>query len=54
MEESAPSPEEADQEVIGFEDEFFLFNDPAHLDSGMVLVVDSGQGVVWPSHGPVD
>ena len=42
MEESAPSPEEADQEVIGFEDEFFLFNDPAHLDSGMVLVVDSG------------
>lgn len=53
MEELAPSPNEADQEVMGFEDEFFLFDDPARLDSEMVLDADTGRGVVWPSHGSV-
>ena len=35
--ESAPSDDEPDQQVMGFEDDFFLFDDPAGLGYGMGL-----------------
>jgi len=38
--EFAPSTDEPDQEVMGLEDDFFLFDDPALLDYGLPTLGD--------------
>jgi len=40
LEELAPDPTEPDQEVMGWEDDFFRFDDPSRLDYGLVPELD--------------